>query len=131
MRALLDTHILLWWAAGGAALSRSQRRVLDSAGPDNPLVVADITLWEVATLVELGRISIDLPLREWLERATAPPCVSRMGITPAIAAEVAALPTTFQRDPADRIIVATARVIGATVLTKDRRIIDAALVPTL
>ena len=61
----------------------------------------------------------------------APPLVQRIGISPAIAAEVAALPQSFHRDPADRIIVSTARVHGATLLTCDRRIIDAALVATL
>ncbi len=79
----------------------------------------------------LGRVRLGLPVRDWLERATAPPLVQRIGISPAIAAEVAALPPSFHRDPADRIIVSTARVYGSTLLTRDRRIIDAALVATL
>lgn len=82
-------------------------------------------------LLERGRIDLDLPLRDWLERATAPPLVQRTSITPAVAAEVAVLPDSFHRDPADRIIVSTARVLGATLLTRDRRIIDAKLVPVL
>jgi PIN domain nuclease of toxin-antitoxin system len=79
----------------------------------------------------LGRIKLHLPLRDWLEQATAPPLVARLAITPAVAAGVAALPDSFHRDPADRILVATARVFGATLLTQDRRIIEAELVPTL
>ena len=82
-------------------------------------------------LHSLGRIRLSLPLREWLERATAPPLVARCGISPAIATEVASLPASFPRDPADRITVATALVLGATLLTSDARIIDAELVPTL
>jgi PIN domain nuclease of toxin-antitoxin system len=70
-------------------------------------------------------------LREWLEQATAPPLVQRLPISPAVAAEVATLPGSFHRDPADRIIVASARVVGATLLTQDRRIIEAEIVPTL
>ena len=66
-------------------------------------------------------------LSEWLERAVAPPLVERCTITPAVAAEVAALPATFHRDPADRILVATARVHGATLLTADERIRAAGL----
>ena len=93
--------------------------------------MSDITLWEIATLLELGRVRLRLPLREWLERATAPPLVQRVGITPAIAAEAAALPPILHRDPADRIIIATARVLGATLLTLDQRIIDAKVVPTI
>jgi PIN domain nuclease of toxin-antitoxin system len=95
------------------------------------LHIADITLWEVATLVELGRIRLALPLRDWLDQATAPPLVRRVEISTAVAAEVAVLPTTFHRDPADRIIVATTKVLGGTLLTSDGRIIEAKLVPTI
>jgi PIN domain nuclease of toxin-antitoxin system len=66
-----------------------------------------------------------------LERAVTPPLVARVGISPTIAAEVAALSDTFHRDPGDRMIVASARMLGATLLTQDRRILEAGLVPTL
>ncbi len=131
MKALLDTHILLWWLGEDQRLSPGQRQILAEADEKNPLGVADITLWEIATLASLGRINLHLPLRDWLERAVAPPLVQLLPITPAVAAAVAALPDSFHRDPADRILVATAQVIGATLLTHDRRIIDAGLVPTL
>ena len=131
MRALLDTHVLLWWLGTATRLSSEQWEVIESAGPDEPLWVSEITLWEIATLHSLDRIELRLPLRDWLEKATAPPLVRRFGISPAVAAEVAALPDTFHRDPADRIIVATARVLGATLLTQDQRIRRARLVPTI
>ena len=131
MIALLDTHVLLWWLGDRDRLSVGQRRLLDSADAGTPLLVSDISLWEVAMLHSLGRIRLSIPLREWLEKAAAPPLVRRQGVSPAIAAEVASLPDSFHRDPADRILVATARVLGATLLTQDRRIIDAALTDTL
>ena len=131
MTALLDTHVLLWWLGHRDRLSVAQRRLLDSADADTPLLVSDISLWEVAMLHSLGRIRLSIPLREWLEKAVAPPLVRRQGVSPAIAAEVASLPDSFHRDPADRILVATARILGATLLTRDRRIIDAALTDTL
>lgn len=131
MKALLDTHVLLYWLAGDPRLSPAQRRAIDAAGEDRPLWISDISLWEIATLVSLGRLRLHLPLGEWLERAAAPPLVRRAGISPAVAAEVAALPDSFHRDPADRILVATARVLGATLLTQDGRILDAGLVPAL
>jgi PIN domain nuclease of toxin-antitoxin system len=93
--------------------------------------VSDITLWEVASLLALGRIRLRLPLREWLDCATAAPLVMRHGISPAVAAETAHLASTFPRDPAARIIVATARVLGATLLTADRRIAESGMVPTV
>lgn len=131
MRYLLDTHVLLSWLGGDRRLSAAQRRAIESAGAEQPLWVSDISLWEIATLASLGRIRLHLPLGEWLERAAAPPLVQRAGISPAVAAEVGALPDSFHRDPADRILIATARVLGATLLTQDRRIVDAGLVRTL
>ena len=131
MTALLDTHVLIWWLNDRDRLSPAQQEVVGSASPESPLLVSDISLWEVATLHSSGRIRLAIPLRVWLDKAAAPPLVRRQGISPAIAAEVATLPDSFHRDPADRILVATARVLGATLLTQDRRILDAALADTL
>lgn len=105
--------------------------MLSAADGDSPLRVSDISLWEIAALHSLGRIQFAIPVREWLEKAVAPPLVRRHGISPAIAAEADALPDSFHRDPADRILVATARILGATLLTQDRHIIDSGLVATL
>ena len=124
MKELLDTHIVLWWFEDGKRLSRRQVRLLRRRDPDRPLLVSDISLWEIATLVERGRVRLSLPLREWLDRATAPPLVRRVGITPAVAAEIAALPARLHRDPADRILIATARIFGAKLVTQDDRIIE-------
>ncbi len=127
MSHLLDTHVLLWWIAEPQRLRAAERRILGRA-TSTPVLVSDVTLWEISMLVERGRVSLGRPLREWLEEATAEPAVRLARITPAIAAEVAALPSTFHRDPADRILVATARVHGATMLTHDEGIIASKLV---
>jgi len=129
--ALLDTHVWWWWITGEKGLSPAQTRFLKAVTPERPILISDISLWEIATLASLGRITLSVPLREWLEAASAEPLVQRCSISPAVAAEVARLPDTFHRDPADRIIVATARIHGATLLTRDRRIIDAKLAPTM
>ncbi|UCH27376.1 MAG: type II toxin-antitoxin system VapC family toxin [Trueperaceae bacterium] len=131
MKFLLDTHVLLYWLWQDPRLSEKQRDQIEAAGPESPLWISEITLWEIATLHSLGRIELHLSLRDFLERATAPPLVERIGISPAIAAEVAALPDSFHRDPGDRIIVASARILGATLLTQDERIRSAKLVPTV
>lgn len=123
MKALLDTHILLFWFENERRLSKGQRKILATATPEDPLLVCDISLWEICTLYELRRIQLTIPLRDWLERATAPPLVQICPITPAVAADVAALPATFHRDPVDRIIVSTARVYDLSLLTQDNRII--------
>ena len=131
MIALLDTHVLIWWLQDPELLSPAQRRVVGGATAESPLRVSDISLWEIATLHSLGRIDLAIPIREWLEKAVAPPLVRRHGISPAIAAEVARLPDSFHRDPADRILVATARTLGATLLTHDRGIRESGLVGTV
>lgn len=131
MKALLDTHILIWWLSDLKKLNRAQKRVLSAAKAHAPLYVSDITLLEIATLVRNGRYRIDRPVEEWLAGATALPLVERVPISPKIAAEVAHLPSNFHGDPADQVIVATARVIGATLLTADSKIIDAGVVRTM
>lgn len=131
MKVLLDTHVLFWWVNGERGLSKRQQALVARISAARPALVSDISLWEIAMLCSKGRIQLFISLRDWLERATAPPLVERCGITPAVAASVAGLPTTFHADPADRIIVATALVHGATLVTSDRRIIDAKVVHTL
>ena len=131
MSVVLDTHVLLYWLGADPRLSAVQAEAIRQASPAEPLWVSDISLWEIATLYALSRITLRLPLRDWLEAATAPPLVQRLGITPAVAAAVAALPALFHRDPADRIIIASAQVLGGALLTRDQQIIDAALVPTV
>jgi PIN domain nuclease of toxin-antitoxin system len=123
--------VLLYWLDRDARLTQPQREAVAAASEESPLYVSDISLWEIATLASLGRIRLRLPLRDWLEAAVAPPLVRRVSISPSVAAEVAALPDSFHRDPADRIIVASARTTGASVVTQDRRIIESGLVPTI
>ena len=131
MIALLDTHVLLWWFDRSSRLSAAQRRILRRVEQGDAVAVADITLWEIASLLERGRVKLALPLDEWLARATAPPRVERVGITPAIAREMVDLPRARDWDPADRILVATARVHGVPLVTSDSRIVDSELVPVV
>jgi PIN domain nuclease of toxin-antitoxin system len=102
VRAILDTHVLVSWIEGKRKLRAKHRRAIEEAREGEPLLLSDISLWEIANLVSLGRIRLALPLRDWLEAASAPPLVRRCEISPAIASEVAGLPESFPRDPADR-----------------------------
>lgn len=122
MSVVLDTHVLVWWMSDPARLTPSTELRLRGVSPEAPALVPDICLWEIATLVSLGRLRLTLPVGEWLTRATSGPNVQIVAITPQIAAEVAALPDSFHRDPCDRLVVATARVLGLPLLTADSRI---------
>lgn len=131
MKFLLDSHVLLWWTLAPEQLSRAQAKILDELTPAAPGYVSDISLWEIATAYSLGRIQLDVPLQAFLTTAVALPLIQRVSISPEIAAEVAALPVSFHRDPGDRIIVASARILRATLLTADKRIIASRLVKTI
>ena len=130
MNTLLDTHALVWWVDGSKKLAREQLRATERAANASTLFVSEISFWEIAMLVEARKLSFREPLGEWLERATAAPAVQRVGITPTIAREFASLGATRTWDPADRIIVATARVLAARLITSDSRIVESNIVPT-
>lgn len=125
---LLDTHAWIWWVDRDRRLGGAVIDALDALAADARPLLSDISLWEVAMLVERRRLSFSLPFEEWLEAAAHPRSVRVVPITPSIAAEVAALPASFHRDPADRVIVATARVLAAPLVTRDRRITESRLV---
>ncbi|MBV8546971.1 MAG: type II toxin-antitoxin system VapC family toxin [Acidobacteria bacterium] len=128
MTLLLDTHAWIWWVDQDRRLGAAAIAALDRLPPDQRPFLSDISLWEVATLVELGRLELDVPLGEWLAAAAHPRSVRILPISPAIAADIAALPETFHRDPADRVIVSTCRVMDLALLTRDTRIIRSRLV---
>lgn len=132
MKLLLDTHILIWWVQGELGLLTDQERrvIVDEVGK-HELLVSDISLWEIALLVERRRIRLSLPLRDWLEKATAPPLVQRCHLTPAVVSRTLSLPDNFHRDPADRLIVCTALVHQARLATRDHRILSAGLIASL
>lgn len=119
---LLDTHAWIWWIEQDARLGAKAISALDSLPADRRPFLCDISLWEVATLVERGRLRLDVPFDDWLDAAAHPRSVRLLPISARVAAEVARLPDSFHRDPADRIIVATSRAQGIPVLTHDDRI---------
>jgi PIN domain nuclease of toxin-antitoxin system len=127
MRPLLDTHIWLWWIGGERQLSMREMASLDELPAEQRPYISDISLWEVAVLLELGRWKVAIPFNSWLKAACHPRTVEILPITGDIAAEIARLPATFRRDPADRIIVSTARARDLPLFTRDRRILDARL----
>lgn len=119
---VLDTHIWIWWMLGDPSLSQRERDALDALLPENRPVLSDISLWEFATLVDMGRVKIRESVEEWLKIAASPATVKIQPITPAIVAEMNRLPAGFHRDSADRLIVATARCLKLPLATRDRKI---------
>jgi len=121
---LLDTHVWLWLVAGSSDLSIEARNAIDRATAAGAIRIAAISLWEIALLASRGRIVLGKSIGRWLEETLADPGPAIDPLTPQIAVESYALPEAFHRDPADRLIVATARIANATLMTRDRRILD-------
>jgi PIN domain nuclease of toxin-antitoxin system len=121
---LLDTHVWLWLNAGSPDLSTQTRHAINRAAAAGTLRIAAISLWEIALLASHGRIVLGKSIGLWLEEALADPGPAIDPLSPQIAIESYALPDAFHRDPADRLIVATARVANATLMTRDQRILD-------
>jgi PIN domain nuclease of toxin-antitoxin system len=119
---LLDTHIWVWWVNGSSQLTATQRSHIES-NESMGLGVSVISCWEVAKLVEVNRLELRCPVAEWIAQALAYPGVRLLYLTPRIAVESTRLPGAFHRDPADQIIVATARIRRCPLLTADGRIL--------
>ncbi len=121
---LLDTHVWIWFMLANAELAVTGRQAINRAADSGQLRIAAISLWEAALLASRGRVTLGRPLAQWLAEAVSAPGLSIEPLLPQIAVEAYSLPQEFHRDPADRLIVATARVANATLMTRDRRILD-------
>jgi PIN domain nuclease of toxin-antitoxin system len=126
-RLLLDTHILVRWLAAPKRLSREQARVLrDAVRRHEPVALSAISLLEIAVLFGEGSSRNDIPVRELLGNLESDPAFQILPLTVDVAVEVAAL-GAYLHDPADRAIVATARVRKLRLITSDQRIVDSKL----
>ena len=127
---VLDTHIWVWWVHGDEQLTPAQRDAI-TANETDLIGVSAISCWEIAKLVEYGRLELPGPLEEWFEQALSYPGVQLLALTPEVAIESTRLPGEFHRDPADQIIVATASVYGCPLVTSDDKILNYPHVATI
>ena len=122
---LLDTHCWLWTQAGNTEkFSRQGRRLIDKATQSGDLRVSVISVWEIGMLEAKGRLALKMSCTEWVNQALATPGLSLLSLTPEIAIESSRLPGKIHADSADRILIATARINGAQLLTADQRLLD-------
>ena len=121
---LLDTHCWLWAQLGLIQkLSRAALQAIRSAESEGNLRVSVISIWELAMLEQRGRVALPMNVRTWVEQALSKPGIAVAPLTPEIMIESVHLPGEMHGDPADRMLVATARVQGATLLSKDEQLI--------
>jgi PIN domain nuclease of toxin-antitoxin system len=120
---LLDTHVLLWWLDAPGRLSLLQdRAIADARGGEERLAVAAVTLWEIAKLVSHHRLTFDDPIDLVLDRIERNPALSVLPLDARVAIESTRLGDQIPKDPADQLIVATARVHGLRLVTADEAI---------
>lgn len=119
---VLDTHIWVWWVNGSNELSVAKKQIL-SANETTGLGVSLISCWEVAKLVEKGRLLLKLPVQEWIAQALAHPGVCLLPLDTGIVIASTQLPQPFHNDPADQMIVATARILDCELATEDGQIL--------
>ena len=124
---IADTHALIWWITDPSRLSRLARSTMDRS---DAVGVASISCFEIASLAHRQRIAIHEDVLEWLRAVTTLPQVVLLPLTIDVASTAATLPDPI-RDPADRLIVSTALRQGVPLVTKDHKIVESGVVPTI
>lgn len=119
---LLDTHTLVWFLTSPDKLSSISKHAIESDYRITPILVSSISIWEICQLIHRRKISFSVSLEDWLAELNKKIAFQFVPIDNAIAYESQTLPSIFHKDPADRFIVATARIMGAKLVTKDAKI---------
>ena len=129
MRLLLDTHVLLWWLTSAPGLSKTQEQAITNAlAGGERLAISAITFWEIAKLVEQGKLRLRRSIDQVFDELDSHPQIASLALSARISLESTRLGPRFHRDPADQIIVATARVHGLRLVTADSRIVQSGTV---
>lgn len=121
---LLDTHVWIWYVIGSNEIRKSLRREIGNAIKNNSIYLAAISLWEISMLESKRRIILEMPCLEWIKTAIDYTHAQVLQLLPEIAVESCYLPDSFHDDPADRLIVASARVEALPIVTRDNRILE-------
>ena len=119
---VLDTHALVWWVTGDAALSKKAKNAIEREQGSGEIIVSAISAWEITMLVEKGRLVLSMDVSSWLATVAEIERVKFLPVDMEIANKSVVLPGEFHKDPADRMIVATSRKLAAPVVTKDEKI---------
>jgi PIN domain nuclease of toxin-antitoxin system len=121
---LLDTHVVLWYFSNSTQLGRVSREVIDRQDRINPFYVSAVSAWEIALLVKRGRMEFGQSAQAWFKEAERLSAWRSIPLDSEISIESVALPGEFHNDPADRFLVATARINGFTFVTADSAILE-------
>ena len=123
MKYMLDTHTWIWWHMNPQKLSQKVKRIVGNTDRYDEILLSAISPWEFSKLLEKKKIGISCDPEDWINSALDMPKFRLIPLSPVLAYRSTVLPQPFHSDPADQIIVATAREENATILTKDERIL--------
>ncbi len=122
---VLDTHVLVWWVSGIEKLSATAKNAISKhQSIERSILVSCITAWEIAMLVNKGRLVLNMDVDAWLAEVGKIPAVEFVPIDNLIAIKSTCLPGSFHKDPADRMIVTLARQGACSLVTADQKILD-------
>ena len=118
---VLDTHALVWWVSGDAELSANARAAIKKELNGGEIIVSSISAWEIAMLVAREKLVLTVDVDAWLAAVAEIEVVRFVPVNDEIAVKAVSLPGEFHKDPADRMIVATARILAIPLVTKDEK----------
>lgn len=129
---VLDTHILVWWVNGSGLLSKTAEKAINNTlAQGDEIIISSISAWEIAMLINKGRLVLSMDVENWLNTISQIEGIRFLPVDNEIGIKSTLLPGDFHKDPADRMIVATARKLAAPLVTADEKIIQYKHVKTI
>lgn len=119
---ILDTHVFIWWVSNSEKLPKKLKDLIKGEREKGSVLISSISIWEIYMLIKKGRLELTVDTDSWLEMLENIPKLTFIPVDNQIASKSTNLPGDFHGDPADRMIVATAAILGATVITADEKI---------
>jgi PIN domain nuclease of toxin-antitoxin system len=120
---VLDTHVWVWFVSNPELLSEAAKKAIDASMEQKEIFISSISAWEVALLVAKKRLKLSIDVTDWIGKSERLPFFQFLPIDNSVAVKSVNLPQPLHKDPADRIIIATAITIAAPVVTKDEKLL--------
>jgi len=120
---VIDTHILIWFVNDSKELSSTAKEAIETVmAKEGEIIISSISAWEISMSIEKGRLVLSMDIESWLEQVAQIEGFRFMPVDNEIAYKSTMLPGEFHKDPADRMIVATARKLAVPLVTADEKI---------
>ena len=129
---VIDTHVLIWWVNGDQSLSETAAKIIkETLVSGSEVIISSISAWEISMLIEKGRLILSMDVERWLDEVSQIDGVRFIAVDNEIGIKSTVLPGEFHKDPADRMIVATARKLAVPLVTADEKMIHYEYVKTI